>query len=144
MDLWQGDCLGPPGRHSAPKAEPRAVVVNLLYRPGGKLVRTGELRLIALHGQRDLDFTDLPAQSQRRLFLRMSMSGCGVLVSEFAMLVSRGCMLLGVFVLTDIVMMRRLVVMMRGGVMVSGRLVVMLTRRMLRRLCHCGGVPSGK
>jgi hypothetical protein len=27
-------------------------------------------------------------------------------------------------------------VMMRGGVMVSGRLVVMLTRRMLHWLCH--------
>jgi hypothetical protein len=52
-------------------------------------------------------------------------------------------MLLGVIVLTDFVKMRRLVVMMRGGVMVSRRLMVMLTRRMLRRLCHCG-VPSGK
>jgi hypothetical protein len=41
-------------------------------------------------------------------------------------------MFLGVFVLVDIVKMGRLVVMMRGGVMVSGRLVVMLTRRMLR------------
>jgi hypothetical protein len=29
-------------------------------------------------------------------------------------------------------MMGRLMVMMRGGVMVSGRLMVMLTRRMLR------------
>lgn len=41
-------------------------------------------------------------------------------------------MLLGCFVLTGIVKMSRLVMMMRGGVMVSGRLVVMLTRRMLR------------
>ncbi|MFZ3325113.1 MAG: hypothetical protein WA231_04135 [Methylocella sp.] len=30
----------------------------------------------------------------------------------------------------------RLVVMMRGSVVVSGRLMVMLTRRMLRCLCH--------
>jgi hypothetical protein len=30
------------------------------------------------------------------------------------------------------VMMGRLMVMMRGGVVVSGRLMVMLTRRMLR------------
>ena len=44
---------------------------------------------------------------------------------------SRGCMLLGFVVVADIVMMGRLMVMMRGGVMVSGRLVVMLARRML-------------
>jgi hypothetical protein len=48
------------------------------------------------------------------------------------MFVSRGCVLLGVFVLANIVKVGRLVVMMRGGVMVNGRLVVMLTRRMLR------------
>ena len=47
------------------------------------------------------------------------------------MLMSGGRVLLGVFVFTDIVKMRRLKVMMRGGLMVSGRLVVMLTRRML-------------
>lgn len=45
---------------------------------------------------------------------------------------SRGRMLLGLFVLTEIVMMGGLMVMMRGGVVVSGRLVVRLTRRMLR------------
>jgi hypothetical protein len=55
-----------------------------------------------------------------------------MLVGELAMLVSRGSVLLGVFVLAEIVMMGRLMVMMRGGVMVSGRLVVRLTRRMLR------------
>ena len=48
------------------------------------------------------------------------------------MFVSRSCMFLGVFVLADIVKVGRLVVIMRGGVMVSGRLVVMLTCRMLR------------
>jgi len=53
-------------------------------------------------------------------------------VGEFAMFVSRGCVLLRVFVLAEIVMMGRLMVMMRGGVVVSGRLMVMLTRRMLR------------
>jgi hypothetical protein len=58
--------------------------------------------------------------------------GCrGEFVTGLAMFVSRGCVLLGLFVLTLIVMMGRLMVMMRGGVMVSGRLVVMLTRRML-------------
>jgi len=49
----------------------------------------------------------------------------------FTVLVSRGGMLLGVFMLTDIVKMGRLKVMMRSGLMVSGRLEVMLARRML-------------
>lgn len=48
------------------------------------------------------------------------------------MFVSRGRVLLGIFVLAGIVKMGRLVVVMRGGVMVRGCLVVMLTRRMLR------------
>ena len=39
--------------------------------------------------------------------------------------------LLGVLVLADSVMMGRLMVMMRGGVMVSSRLLVVLTRRMV-------------
>ena len=48
------------------------------------------------------------------------------------MFVSRGCMLLGVFVPADIVKIGRLGVVMRGSVMVPGRLEVMLARRMLR------------
>ena len=40
--------------------------------------------------------------------------------------------LLGVFVLADGVMMGRLMVMMRGGVMVESRLMVVLARRMVR------------
>ena len=59
--------------------------------------------------------------------------GCrGEFVTGLAMFVSRGCVLLGVFVLAEIVMMRRLMVMMCGGVVVSGRLMVMLASRMLR------------
>jgi hypothetical protein len=54
-----------------------------------------------------------------------------MLVGKLAMFVSRGCVLLGVVVLAEIVMVGRLMVMMRGGVMVSGRLVVMLARRVL-------------
>jgi hypothetical protein len=53
-------------------------------------------------------------------------------VSELAMFVSRGCVFLRLFVLAKIVVMGRLMMMMRGGVMVSGRQVMMLTRRMLR------------
>jgi hypothetical protein len=50
----------------------------------------------------------------------------------FTMLERRGCVLLRLFVLSNIVMMGRLVVMMRGGVVVSSRLMVMLTRWMFR------------
>jgi hypothetical protein len=58
--------------------------------------------------------------------------GCrGMLLRVLAMFMSRGRVFLGVFVLADIVVMGRLKVMVRGGLMVSGRLVVMLTRRVL-------------
>ncbi|HEY6433430.1 MAG TPA: hypothetical protein VIZ17_15735 [Acetobacteraceae bacterium] len=56
----------------------------------------------------------------------MTVGGRGMFVGKLAMFVCRGCLLLGVFVLAEIVMMGRLMVMMRGGVMVSGGLVMML------------------
>jgi hypothetical protein len=62
----------------------------------------------------------------------MTVGSRGVLLGLSAMFVSRGCVLLGLFVLTEIVMMCRLMMMMCGGVMVSSRLMVMLARRMLR------------
>lgn len=40
-------------------------------------------------------------------------------------------MLLSIFVLARIVMMCRLMVMMRGGMVVSGRLMMVITRGML-------------
>jgi len=64
----------------------------------------------------------------------MDVGACGMLVGERAMFLSRGCVLLRVFVLVDIVMMGGLMVMVRGGVVVTCRQVVMLTCRML--LCH--------
>jgi hypothetical protein len=60
----------------------------------------------------------------------------GVFVGGLAVFVSRSRMLLGLFVFAKTVMMFRLMVVMCGGVVVSGGLVVMLTRRMLRLLCH--------
>jgi hypothetical protein len=51
-------------------------------------------------------------------FLRMTVGSRGMFVRELAMFVRRGCVLLRVFVLAEIVMM--------------GRLMVMLTRRVLR------------
>jgi hypothetical protein len=52
-------------------------------------------------------------------------------VSEFAMLLSRSCVLLGFVVLAERVVMLGLVMMMRGGVVVSGRQVMVLRHRML-------------
>jgi hypothetical protein len=49
-----------------------------------------------------------------------------------AVLMSRSCVFLCVVVLTDTVKMRRLKVVMRRSLMVSSRLEMMLTRRMLR------------
>ena len=54
-------------------------------------------------------------------------------VGNLAMFKSRSGVFLRLFVLAKIVVMGRLMMMMcGGGVMVSGRLVMMLTRRMLR------------
>jgi hypothetical protein len=53
-------------------------------------------------------------------------------VSELAMFLSCSRVLLGLFMLADRVMVLRLMMMVGGGMVVSGRLVVMLTRRMLR------------
>jgi hypothetical protein len=62
----------------------------------------------------------------------MTVGGRGMFVGKLAMVKSRSCMLLRLFVLAPFVMMGRLMVMMRGGVVVRGGDVVMLTRRMLR------------
>ena len=66
----------------------------------------------------------------------MTVGSLGVFVAVLAMLVRRGCVLLGVFMLANIVKMRRLEVMMSRSLMVGSRLQVMLTGRMLSRLCH--------
>jgi len=73
--------------------------------------------------------------------MRMTVGSRGMFVGELAMFVSGGCVLLRLFVLAMIVVMGRLMMMMCGGVMVSGRLVVVLTRWMLRCLCHYGVPP---
>ena len=51
--------------------------------------------------------------------MRMSVGGRGVLVSKLTMFMSRSCVMLGFFVLANRVMMLGLMVMMRGGVVVS-------------------------
>jgi hypothetical protein len=52
-------------------------------------------------------------------------------VGVLAVLVSCGCVFLSVLMLAEIVVVGCLMMVMRGGVMVSGRLVMMLARRML-------------
>jgi hypothetical protein len=62
----------------------------------------------------------------------MTVGCCGVLMGLLAMLKSRRRMFLGLFVLTESVMMRRLMVVMCGGVVVRSCLMVMLAGRVLR------------
>ena len=66
----------------------------------------------------------------------MFVGGRAVLVSLLAMFVSCFGVLLGLFVLAEIVMMGGLMVVMGGGVMMSGGLMMMLAGRMLRGFCH--------
>jgi hypothetical protein len=60
------------------------------------------------------------------------MGGSCMFMSELAMLVSCGCVLLGLLVLAEIMVMGRLMMMVRRGVVVSSRLGMMVTRRMFR------------
>jgi hypothetical protein len=55
-------------------------------------------------------------------------------VSKVAMFPSRSCVLLGFFMLAERMVMLGLMMMMRRGVVVSGRLMMMFTRWMLRHL----------
>ena len=66
------------------------------------------------------------------LFVRVFVSRRGMLVGKLVMFVRRSRVLLCLFMLTEFVMMGRLMVMMRGGVVVSGCVVMMLARWMLR------------
>ncbi len=59
-----------------------------------------------------------------------------VLMGEFAMLFGRLGVILRLFVFAEFVKMSRLMVVMRGGVVVRGGGVVMLARRMLGRFRH--------
>ena len=59
------------------------------------------------------------------------MGSHGMFVSKLAMFDSRSSMLLSFFMLAECMVMLGLKMMMRGGVMVSGRQEMMLARRML-------------
>ena len=62
----------------------------------------------------------------------MTVGSRGMFVGKLAMVESRGRVLLRLFVLAEIVMMGRLMVMMRCGVVVRGRRMMMFSRWMLR------------
>jgi hypothetical protein len=62
-------------------------------------------------------------------------------VGKLAMFQRRFCVLLRLVVFADRMVMLSLMVVMRGGMVVGGRLVVMLTRRMFRCLCHLDVLP---
>ena len=64
--------------------------------------------------------------------MRMRVSSRRMLMGEFAMFVSRGCVVLRLCVLTDRMMMLGLMVVMCGGVVMSSRLMMMLTRSVFR------------
>jgi hypothetical protein len=66
----------------------------------------------------------------------MAVGSVGVLMTLFAVLLGRSSVLLGLGMLPDIVMMGGLVVVVRSGVMLGSRLVVMIAGRMLRCLGH--------
>jgi hypothetical protein len=71
---------------------------------------------------------------QASSFVRLSVGIRGMFVSKLAMLMSRSCMLLGFVALAECVVMLGLMMMMRRGVVMSGCLMMMLMRWMLRHL----------
>jgi hypothetical protein len=62
------------------------------------------------------------------------MRGLGMLVGEFAMFLGRLRVMLGVFVFAHRVVMLRLMMVMRGGMVMTGRGVMVLGRWMFRHL----------
>ena len=68
--------------------------------------------------------------------MRVRVSVRRMLVGELAMLLSCRGVLLGLFMLADRVMMFRLMMVMRGRMMVSSCVVMVLARWMFRCLCH--------
>ena len=68
--------------------------------------------------------------------MRVRVSVCRMLVGKLAVLLSCRSVLLGLFMLADRVMVLRLMMVMRGRMMVSSCVVMVLTRWMFRCLCH--------
>ena len=75
--------------------------------------------------------------------MRVFVGGRGVLVSLLAMFESCVGVFLRLLVFAQIMMMGGLVMMMRRCVVLSGSLVVVLTGRMHRGLCH-GAIPPNQ
>jgi hypothetical protein len=71
-----------------------------------------------------------------RLLVRMPMCGSRMLVSSLAVLVRRGCVCFRLVVLALRMLMCRLMMVMRGGLMSGSGVVMMIAGRMLGRLSH--------
>jgi hypothetical protein len=71
-----------------------------------------------------------------RLFVRMPVRVGRVLVSSLAVLVRRGRMGFRLIVFALRMLMRRLIMVMRGGLVSSSSVVMMIAGRMLGRLSH--------
>jgi hypothetical protein len=69
-------------------------------------------------------------------FVRMPVCGGRVLVSSLAVLVRRGRMGFRLIVFALRMLMRRLIMVMRGGLVSSSSVVMMIAGRMLGRLSH--------
>ena len=76
----------------------------------------------------------------------MGVGGRRMLVGELAMFVSRSGVFLCLFVFAELVVMGRLKVMMRGGMVVSGGIEVMLTPWMFWCLGHlqCSSICNSR
>jgi len=85
----------------------------------------------------------IAASSRPQSLLGMFARRRRVLVRLLAMLVSRIGVLLGLFVLAQIVMVGGLMMVMGGRVVVSGGLMMVLAGWMLWGLCH-GAIPPNR
>jgi hypothetical protein len=83
--------------------------------------------------------TAVPTAVSSPMGVRTSL--CGMLVGKLAMVMSCRRVLFGLFVLANRVMVRRLMVMMRRGMVVTGRRVMMPNCRMTWCLCHFSVPP---
>ena len=78
----------------------------------------------------------MPPSLKSSLLVALRMTCRAVLMSLFAMLVSRGRVMLRVFMLSERVMMRGLMMMVRSSMVMRGRFVMMVLGRVFGCLWH--------
>jgi hypothetical protein len=107
-----------------------AIIIAMRPKPRTALVQSKQTVRLPVNRVQLIKEGTLPSPPSS--FLRMIVCGRSVLVGGLAMFVSRVSMSHCIVVLARVVKMRCLMVMMGGGMVVGGRLMVMITRRMLR------------